>query len=233
MSRCVNSVLVCYRNLAMEVGGEVCSQILCLPGRQFTKDERQEFLGHRFGKMADLRTKALQTGSRLGVNPLEMGRVLDHIADCSFAAAFPLPPSDDIDQIDNALGELEKALKPLDDILAIAGIPRKDIRNAKAKTRRRKRLRPRWDEMKATLFWGDVPIRVFSHHPAKNQRDIIEAFHREDWNHTVPTPFKDNNGSDAKKLNLAIYHLNHSLLKKAIRFRGDGTGDGVMWEPVD
>ncbi len=48
---------------------------------------------------------------------------------------------------------------------------------------------PRWDEMTATLFWGEGSIRQFRSNPAKNQRDLIEAFHRENWPRTIPDPF--------------------------------------------
>jgi hypothetical protein len=84
---------------------------------------------------------------------------------------------------------------------------------------------PRWDEMTSTLFWGDNPIRQFRKHPAQNQRELIEAFHREKWSQTIPNPF----GRDARTLNLTIYYLNKSLSPKLIRFSGDGTGEGVMW----
>jgi excisionase family DNA binding protein len=83
---------------------------------------------------------------------------------------------------------------------------------------------PRWDDEAATLYWGEVPIRQFRRHPARNQRELIEAFHRGRWAQTIPDPFRD-----ARKLALTICCLNKSLLQKLIRFAGDGTGEGVMW----
>ena len=87
---------------------------------------------------------------------------------------------------------------------------------------------PRWDERTGTLYWGDLVIREFRKHPAGNQRALIEAFHRKDWSANVPNPFRD-----PRKLNLTIYQLNLSLAVKAIRFRGDGTTQGVVWEAAE
>jgi hypothetical protein len=88
---------------------------------------------------------------------------------------------------------------------------------------------PRWDEMTSTLFWGDSAIRQFRKHPAQNQRELIEAFHRRRWEQTIPNPF----GTDARKLEKTIYSLNQSLTQNFIHFAGDGTGEGAMWLPCD
>jgi hypothetical protein len=88
---------------------------------------------------------------------------------------------------------------------------------------------PRWDEMTSTLFWGDSAIRQFRKHPAQNQRELIEAFHRRRWEQTIPNPF----GTDARKLEKTIYSLNQSLTQNFIQFAGDGTGEGAMWLPCD
>jgi hypothetical protein len=89
-------------------------------------------------------------------------------------------------------------------------------------------LKPRWDETTATLYWGNVAIREFRKHPAQNQTALIEAFHRKGWARNIPNPFI----GDPRKLNFAIYQMNKGLAEKVIRFRGDGTGQGVVWELV-
>jgi hypothetical protein len=86
---------------------------------------------------------------------------------------------------------------------------------------------PRWDDEAVTLYWGETPIREFRN-AAKNQRDIVEAFHRANWDRTIPDPLKN-----PRKLNVTISDLNRSLDPKLVRFRGDGTGDGIMWEPAE
>lgn len=96
-----------------------------------------------------------------------------------------------------------------------------DVGHATATTK------PRWDETTATLFFGELAIRKFRRHPAQNQRELIEAFHREAWAGVIPDPFRD-----PRKLSLTIYDLNQSLTTKAILFHGDGTGEGVMWAPA-
>jgi hypothetical protein len=87
--------------------------------------------------------------------------------------------------------------------------------------------KPRWDEMTATLFWGDTAIREFRKHPAQNQRELIEAFHREGWAHTIPDPF-----GEPRKLNQTLKDLNRKLPPNTVRFCGDGMGLGAIWEPV-
>jgi hypothetical protein len=94
---------------------------------------------------------------------------------------------------------------------------------------RLKPTHPRWDDLKATLFWGDIPIREFRRHPAPNQRELVEAFHRANWQNLILSPF----GTDGEKLNASIYHLNRSLDPKVIHFRSDGTGEGAIWEPAE
>jgi hypothetical protein len=76
------------------------------------------------------------------------------------------------------------------------------------------------------LTWrGDI-IRQFRA-PAKNQKDLIEAFHRANWGRSIPDPFRDR-----RTLDKTVTDLNKQLRQRTIRFRLDGTGEGVNWEPT-
>jgi hypothetical protein len=93
--------------------------------------------------------------------------------------------------------------------------------------RRSQTITPVWDDTAAALSWRGEVIRTFHKHPARNQRDLVEAFHREGWAPIIPDPFRDPN-----RLRQTIRDLNNSLPEHTIRFAGDGTGEGARWEPV-
>jgi hypothetical protein len=86
-------------------------------------------------------------------------------------------------------------------------------------------ITPRWDEAARELRYRTRLLKVYRKNPAKNQIDLIEAFHRAGWSRSIPDPFKD-----TRKLNQTLRDLNRALSDKAIRFVGDGTGEGVKWE---
>jgi hypothetical protein len=86
--------------------------------------------------------------------------------------------------------------------------------------------KPRWNEVTRELWFGSHLLKKYKRNPAKNQIDVIEAFHRECWPRSVLDPF-----NDARKLNQTIRDLNMGLTVKAIRFTGTGTTD-VAWEPM-
>jgi hypothetical protein len=89
-------------------------------------------------------------------------------------------------------------------------------------------LLPRWDDDNRTLYLGDKPIKVYGRHPAENQTALLNAFQAQGWPTTIPTPFQG-----ARKLNSTIAALNSSLRATRLRFRGDGTGEGVRWQIED
>jgi hypothetical protein len=87
-------------------------------------------------------------------------------------------------------------------------------------------VQPRWDEQGRELWYGEKRVKRYRN-PARNQIDIIEAFHRAAWAKQIDDPFKN-----ARKLNQTISDLNAGLAPGTIRFRGDGTGEGVIWDPA-
>jgi hypothetical protein len=88
------------------------------------------------------------------------------------------------------------------------------------------RIMPRWDEEKRELPYGDKLCKRYDANPAKNQIDVIEAFQAANWPRTIPDPFRN-----SRRLNMTIASLNRSMATGTIKFRWDGTGEGVNWEP--
>jgi hypothetical protein len=84
---------------------------------------------------------------------------------------------------------------------------------------------PRWDEERRVLMMGEKTLKTYKHSPAQNQIDVIEAFQRAGWAAAVDDPFED-----TRTLNETIRALNKSMPRDTIRFRGDGTGERVVWE---
>jgi hypothetical protein len=84
---------------------------------------------------------------------------------------------------------------------------------------------PRWDDDGRTLYFDGKEIKKFRRHPAPNQTELLTAFEEEGWPPTIPDPF-----TDPQKLEQTIWDINKRLPPGTIRFRGDGTGEGVTWE---
>ena len=70
--------------------------------------------------------------------------------------------------------------------------------------------------------------------PAQNQQMILDAFQAADWpTHLVdPLPLRAAH-CPKRRLHDAIKCLNRCQRVAAIRFSGDGSGRGVLWEQVD
>ena len=91
---------------------------------------------------------------------------------------------------------------------------------------------PRWDvEMRCLTFRG-VEIKRFRR-PAENQEAVLSTFEEESWCKRVDDPLPQTSGKDPKKrLHDTINALNRNQQQKLIRFFGDGTGEGICWEPL-
>ena len=70
--------------------------------------------------------------------------------------------------------------------------------------------------------------------PSPNQEAILAAFQEEGWPHHIDDPLSPLPDQCPKeRLHSTIKYLNASQANRLIRFRGDGTGEGIVWEPVD
>jgi seryl-tRNA synthetase len=115
---------------------------------------------------------------------------------------------------------------------ALRKVPAQVLPNSPTPTQSISNQTPRWDEDVRRLFLGNTVLKKFNRNAAKNQLDIIEAFHRAGWPSAIDDPFRD-----PRKLNQTLADLNRSLPQPdsthpghTVRFRGDGTGERVYWE---
>ncbi len=70
--------------------------------------------------------------------------------------------------------------------------------------------------------------------PASNQETVLSAFQEEGWPERIDDPLPPQPEQDSKRrLSDTIKCLNRKQNKPLIHFRGDGTGEGVVWELVE
>ena len=93
--------------------------------------------------------------------------------------------------------------------------------------------RPRWDSELNELRMDQVLIKRFRWQ-AINQAMVLCAFEEEGWPEHIDDPLPPQPGLDPKRrLHDTIKCLNRGHKIPLIRFRGDGTGQGIVWELVD
>ncbi len=93
---------------------------------------------------------------------------------------------------------------------------------------------PHW-EMEARRLWlGDRLLLQFRQ-PAPHQTRLLQAFEEQRWvsghiDDPLPRSEVENDEDAKRRLHETIKNLNRRLPGGTIRFRGDGTGQGVRWE---
>ena len=96
-----------------------------------------------------------------------------------------------------------------------------------------KREIPTWKPDVRKLFASGKVVKQFSWH-AVNQETVLSAFQEEEWPAMIFDPLPPKAELDPKRrLHDTIKCLNRNQKHRLIRFRGDGTGEGVRWEFVD
>jgi hypothetical protein len=92
---------------------------------------------------------------------------------------------------------------------------------------------PQWDASYRELRVGQFVIKEYRI-PSPNQEAILVAFQEEGWPHHIDDPLPQLDDIEPKcRLHDTIKRLNRHHKYRLIRFRGDGTGEGVCWEYVD
>jgi hypothetical protein len=92
--------------------------------------------------------------------------------------------------------------------------------------------RPRWDADRQELRLGGLVVKQYKV-PAPNQEMILAAFEEEGWPHRIDDPIPPVYDSEPKRrLHDTINSLNRSQKQPLLRFLGDGSGQGVRWEPT-
>jgi hypothetical protein len=93
-------------------------------------------------------------------------------------------------------------------------------------------LIPIWDCDQHELRYGTQIVKQFRL-PCPNQTIILSAFQEEEWPRRIDDPLPPRDEIDTKRrLHDTIKSLNRKQKSKRIRFRGDGTGTGVLWELI-
>ena len=93
---------------------------------------------------------------------------------------------------------------------------------------------PRWDAKLRQLSFDRLLVKQFRL-PARNQEAVLSAFEEEGWPWSVydPLPYLLGQRERIKeRLRVTIRHLNANHRNRLIRFRGNGTGEAVLWEPI-
>jgi hypothetical protein len=91
-------------------------------------------------------------------------------------------------------------------------------------------LGPKWDCQRRQLRVGTNIVKEFKI-PSPNQETVLTAFEEECWPPQIddplsPVPPLDNR----RRLHDTIKALNRNQKNGLIRFRGDGSGEGIRWE---
>jgi hypothetical protein len=84
--------------------------------------------------------------------------------------------------------------------------------------------RPRWDADRRELWYGETLCKRYAAR-AQRQTTILAAFEEEEWPAHIDDPL------DPGLLAEVLANLNRGLPDAPIRFRGEGTGEGICWEP--
>jgi hypothetical protein len=91
---------------------------------------------------------------------------------------------------------------------------------------------PCWDQDRRMLFFGGQLVKRFRWQ-AVNQEAILSAFQEEGWPTRIDDPLTPSQEIVAKRrLSDTIKCLNRGRANPLLRFGGDGTGEGVIWEPL-
>ncbi len=93
-----------------------------------------------------------------------------------------------------------------------------------------KSLQPVWDHQRHELWLGKRMVKRFRW-PAANQETILSAFEEESWPARIDDPLPPREEIDPKRrLHDTIKCLNRNQANRLVWFRGDGTGEGVLWQ---
>ncbi len=91
---------------------------------------------------------------------------------------------------------------------------------------------PQWERDRHELHWNGMLVKRFKC-VALNQETILSVFQEEGWPPRIDDPLPPHDDLDNKRrLHDTIKCLNRNQKHRLLHFRGDGSGEGVLWEPV-
>ncbi len=89
---------------------------------------------------------------------------------------------------------------------------------------------PTWDQVRRELRVGTKMVKRYRL-PSCNQETVLAAFEEEGWPASVADPLPPHPGQDSKhRLQATVKALNQHQKNSLVRFMGNGTGEGVLWE---
>jgi hypothetical protein len=89
---------------------------------------------------------------------------------------------------------------------------------------------PYWDSDRRILCVHGQVVKQFRQ-SSPNQERVLQAFQEEGWPPAIDDPLPHRPGTDPKwRLKSTIQSLNSHQTNRALRFRGDGSGERVLWE---
>lgn len=92
---------------------------------------------------------------------------------------------------------------------------------------------PQWDSQRRVLGLNGTVVKTFKWE-AMNQQTVLNAFEEEGWPARIDDPLPPHPDQNSKRrLSDTIKCLNRKQEMPIIHFRGDGTGEGVIWEFAD
>jgi hypothetical protein len=91
--------------------------------------------------------------------------------------------------------------------------------------------KPTWDCDRRELRFVGSLVKQFKL-PSPNQEHILMAFEEDGWPPRIDDPLPPHPEAEPKqRLRETIRSLNRNQKERLVRFKGDGTGEGVLWEP--
>ena len=92
---------------------------------------------------------------------------------------------------------------------------------------------PSWDPDRRVLRIDGRVVKRYKV-PSPNQEAIIAAFEEEGWPTAIDDPLPPHPEQDSKRrLRKTLQSLNANQTQHLLRFRGDGTGERILWERID
>ncbi|WDQ16644.1 hypothetical protein [Rhodopirellula sp. P2] len=90
--------------------------------------------------------------------------------------------------------------------------------------------KPSWDPERHELTFQGKLVKRFRW-PATNQEVVLSAFQEESWPLRIDDPLPGADDLEPKRrLSDTIKCLNRNQQYSLLRFRGDGTGEGIIWD---